>query len=683
MQVAEWNLIKSLINLPRSTKRILMISADIILIPIAWYITKALLTNQVIVSINASERIIIASLLIVTIPVLARLGLYHAIVRFMGDRAVLAVIKGASAITVCYFFTIITLTHPLLSNIITLDDEINSIHLGPVLMVFWGTCVLLLGGTRLATRHLINSHQTKKKQKIVIYGAGRTGAELLRAITSSHTNICVAFIDDNPLLQRSVIDGVRVISQYEFNKILLKHDVRQVLLAMPKLDRLGRRKIINALEPFPIQIKTVPSLSDIINGRAELTDIQDIDIEDLLGRDPIEPNMTLMENCIRNKRVLVTGAGGSIGSELCRQIIKHGPKQLLLLDSCEYALYSIEKELLTLPDNSQYTCKDQSKQHEKRVLSFLTNVQDRARLDSIFGTFQIDTVYHAAAFKHVPMVEHNIVDGIQNNVLGTLNTALAAKKSNVSTFVLISTDKAVRPTNIMGTTKRLAELILQALADEKSNAHTTFCMVRFGNVLGSSGSVVPLFRDQINNGGPVTVTHPEVIRYFMTITEASQLVIQAGAMAKGGEVFVLDMGEPVKIDALAQKMIRLMGKEVKTIEYPHGEIAIQYTGLRPGEKLYEELLIGNNSTNTYHPRIMMAEENYLSWENMNLLIQKIQSACAAEKFKTIIELLLTDITGFVPKHQPNDHIFQEMNIQQQQKPLELNDVTVLKTANSS
>jgi len=429
--------------------------------------------------------------------------------------------------------------------------------------------------------------------------------QLVSALRKGSEYAPIAIVDDKRSLQKSTVDGIKVYSPDKLSKLIDKNLVSHILLAIPSASQMRRAEIFEKLESLPVKVLTIPGLVDLVSGKAKIEEVREVDIEDLLGRDPVEPNKKLMDSCIEFKSVLVTGAGGSIGSELCRQISRLKPKRLVLLDACEYALYEIEQEIETLK---------REKGIDFELISLLGNIKDGRRVREIMSTFHIQTVYHAAAYKHVPMVERNVVEGVKNNVFGTLYAAQAARACGVETFVLVSTDKAVRPTSVMGATKRLAELILQGLSQMKGD--TTFCMVRFGNVLGSSGSVVPLFREQIKKGGPVTVTHPEIIRYFMTIPEAAQLVIQASALAKGGDVFVLDMGQTVKISELAKKMIALMGLELKTDENPTGDIEIQYTGLRPGEKLYEELLIGDNVIGTEHSRIMRAEEVSLPWEEV-------------------------------------------------------------------
>jgi FlaA1/EpsC-like NDP-sugar epimerase len=436
------------------------------------------------------------------------------------------------------------------------------------------------------------------------------------------------------------------------------------LLAIPSSSRTRRREILELLEKYPLHVRSVPGFMDLASGRVKVDDIQEVDIADLLGRDAVPAQEHLLERCIAGQSVLVTGAGGSIGSELCRQILMLKPKTLLLFEHSEFNLYTILCELEQRVSRESLPV---------RVLPILGSVRDEAKLHDIMTTWSVDTVYHAAAYKHVPMVEHNIAEGVLNNVVGTLNTAQAAIKAGVANFVLISTDKAVRPTNVMGSTKRLAELVLQALSRElgpvmfaeRSNVprvnKTRFTMVRFGNVLGSSGSVIPLFHKQIKSGGPITVTHPNITRYFMTIPEAAQLVIQAGSMGLGGDVFVLDMGEPVKIVELAEKMVHLSGLSVRSDKNPHGDIAIEFTGLRPGEKLYEELLIGENVAVTGHPMIMSADEDYLPWETLKEKLAQLLNAVGNDDYDKVRKLLRETVSGYAPDGEIVDWMHQQRN----------------------
>lgn len=447
----------------------------------------------------------------------------------------------------------------------------------------------------------------------------------------------VAFVDDEPSLHKHHINGLKVYSFSRLSYLIETHDVDEVLLAMPSISNSRRKDIILMLEPHPVHVRTIPGFSEIAQGKVKVEDIREIDIGDLLGRESVPPNIKLLNANIKDRSVLVTGAGGSIGSELCRQIITHQPKRLVLFELSEFQLYTIEKELEGIVADLE-------------LIPILGSVTDKRRITEVCNAFNVQTIYHAAAYKHVPMVERNPGEAINNNILGTLRAAQAAIDTGVETFVLISTDKAVRPTNTMGATKRFAELILQALSgDKKLSRNTRFTMVRFGNVLGSSGSVVPLFREQISNGGPVTVTDRKIIRYFMTIPEAAELVIQAGAMGQGGDVFVLDMGEPVLIADLARRMIRLSGFEVNDEDHPNGDIEIAYTGLRPGEKLFEELLIGDNVSSTEHEKIMRAEEEVIAWKTLELLIQQLQDATDTSDFNRVRELLQEAVSGYQPQ----------------------------------
>jgi FlaA1/EpsC-like NDP-sugar epimerase len=451
------------------------------------------------------------------------------------------------------------------------------------------------------------------------------------------------FVDDSRVLQGSVINGIEVRSPVELPSLVQDLEITRVLLAVPSVSRRRRQKILKRLESLAIRVQTMPDISDLISGRARVDEIQEVDVADLLGRDPVPPNEKLLDACIRGKNVMVTGAGGSIGAELCRQIIELSPQRLLLFELSELALYTVHKELCLIAEREGLGVE---------IVPLIGSVHHRNRVREILDCFAIDTVYHAAAYKHVPIVEENMVEGIYNNVYGTWNAAEAALQSGVETFVLVSTDKAVSPPNVMGATKRMAELVLQGMHERGSG--TRFCMVRFGNVLASSGSVVPLFRDQIKRGGPVTVTHPEIIRYFMTIPEAAQLVLQAGSMAKGGDVFVLDMGKPVRIADLARRMIHLMGLSVRDDDNPDGDIEVLYTGLRPAEKLYEELLIGDNVAGTEHPRIMRAVEDCMPWHDIEVLLDQLLKACEAFDCESARGLLRQAVAGYRPSSSIRD-----------------------------
>ena len=632
-------------NMPRSIKRIFMLVADFVLIPLALWSAFALRFGDPFPPLQNFWWIFVI-VPIVSIPIFIKLGLYHAVIRFMGSHAMYAVLKG------------VTLSTLLLATIVLLSG-VKGVPRS-VFLIYWGVAVLYIGGSRFLMRSYFYSlTRPKKTQNIyAIYGAGSSGIQLSNALRHSHEAIPVAFIDDDKSLHGSLIHGIKVYAPELLPKLIEEYGISQILLAMPSVSRARRRAIVEELEPLPVYVRTIPAMVDLVSGNAKVNELHEVDIEDLLGRDPVEPDNKLLNLSIRNKNVLVTGAGGSIGSELCRQIYRLQPNQLILLEVSEYGLYAIERELNNYKEKE---CDD------IEIVPLLGNVQNIKDIQYILQSYKVNTIYHAAAYKHVPLVEHNIIEGINNNIFGTLNTALAALETGVETFVLISTDKAVRPTNIMGASKRFAEIILQALAsntktinesvEKPENTKTRFCMVRFGNVLGSSGSVVPLFREQIQNGGPVTVTHPDIIRYFMTIPEAAQLVLQAGAMGDRGDVFVLDMGEPVKVYDLAKRMIHLSGLTVKDEYTPDGDIEIKVTGLRPGEKLYEELLIGDNVTGTQHQRIMRAEEAYIPYDKLEAILSELSEFIKSHDVKAIINVLTSNISGYTPESVIKDYLW--------------------------
>ena len=548
---------------------------------------------------------------IIAIPIFIRSGLYRAIFRYSGASALSALCMAVMIYGVIYasIFT--------LYSFATVPRTVGLIQ--PILLF------LAIGGSRAAVRFWLGgAYDTilngDTRSRVMIYGAGNAGRQLAAAMAGSRELKIAGFIDDDPALSGSILAGHKIYSTDDLPALFARLEIDDVLLALPAISRKRRSEIVETMRTSAISVRTLPALNDLAQGRVTVNDLRELEIEDLLGRDAVAPDSDLLAKNITGKTVLVTGAGGSIGSELCRQIIRLRPKALLLVDMNEYNLYAIHGEL-----EHQKTAMNSDIQ----IIPLLASVLDEARMESIMTAWLPDTVYHAAAYKHVPLVEHNPAEGIRNNVFGTLATARAAANAGVSDFVLISTDKAVRPTNVMGATKRLAEMGLQALAAKnngKDKSGTCFSMVRFGNVLGSSGSVVPLFREQIKRGGPVTLTHADITRYFMTIPEAAQLVIQASAMASGGDVFVLDMGEPVKIIDLARKMIELSGSSVRDEANPDGDIEIETVGLRPGEKLFEELLIGNNPEATSHPRIMKANEAFLPAEAFDLGLESLMRA---------------------------------------------------------
>jgi FlaA1/EpsC-like NDP-sugar epimerase len=579
------------------------------------------------------------------IPLFVRFGLYRAVLRYFGSGA-LVTIFNAISLSALLLAVIIYLMRP---------DELMP---RSVIFIYWALSLLFVGGLRLVMRQYFSGELFPVRgvrrplplTRVAIYGAGSAGNQLLATLRLGKSMQPVAFIDDDESIAGRVIGGLKVYQSRHIEQMIAESCAEEVLLAIPSTSRSRRREILTALEAYPVHVRTIPGFMDLASGRVSVSDLQEVDIIDLLGRDAVPPRPELFERCIRDQVVMVTGAGGSIGSELCRQILTSGPLTLVLFEHSEYNLYSIQSELEGWIRRDGLAV---------RLVGILGSIRDADRLLEVMRTWQVQTVYHAAAYKHVPIVEHNIAEGVLNNVRGTLQTALAAVCAGVANFVLISTDKAVRPTNVMGSTKRLAEMVLQALSREPQLCPTSgeasvanrtrFTMVRFGNVLGSSGSVIPLFREQIRRGGPVTVTHPNITRYFMTIPEAAQLVIQAGAMGQGGDVFVLDMGEPVKIAELAEKMIHLSGLSVRSEANPNGDIAIEFSGLRPGEKLYEELLIGDNVNPTEHPMIMRADEEFLSWEQLGAVLGELFEAVEREDFIAVRQLLQRVVSGYVPE----------------------------------
>lgn len=624
----------SALSIPRLLKRVAMMVADGLLVLAALGMS-VLLVSPGFFETDAARHYLFYFLFcsFCSVVIFYRSGLYRTILLYMGLQSGLVILKGVTLLTL-----VTTITVYLTG---TLNFPVKAIP------VFWMLALLLVGGIRFTAKVVLQNmiHNFRPREPVIIYGAGSSGMQLVAALNNGEQYLPVAFVDDNESLIGNTIHGIRVYGPSAIHEMIEHYSVRQILLAMPSATHAERKQILNCLELYPVHVRTVPDLFDMVSGKVRVDEIRDIDIEDLLGRDIVPPDPQLMSACVRDSNVLITGAGGSIGSELCRQIIKLKPKQLILYDNSEYGLYMIESEL---------------REHQRalehgasvKIVALLGSVRNQVQVENALRKFSIRTVYHAAAYKQVPMVEKNIVEGVQNNIFGTLVLASAAEKFEVENFVFISTDKAVRPANVMGATKRFAEQILQSLAANSSR--TKFSMVRFGNVLGSSGSVVPLFRKQIAQGGPVTVTHSEVTRYFMTVQEAAQLVIQAGAMASGGDVFVLDMHEPVRIVDLARKMIHLMGYIIKDERTPNGEIAIEYTGLRPGEKLYEELLIGERVTGTEHPKIMRAEEDFLPWQAIEALLLRLEHACAALDQTLIREVLGEAIGGFVSKEVASD-----------------------------
>lgn len=615
----------------RFFRQVAILCADLMVIPFAFVLAVIFRYGGAIHQFQWADVIAAVVTVIGSALIFRHLGFYRAIIRYMGQQAVIKIVQGVGLsgllLSVACFLT---------------KSQVPAST--PV--IYSGILLLLIGGGRLLIRLYYQQTMKVNQESVLIYGAGGSGRQLLTALLQTDDYSVVALIDDNKSLWNSVIHGVPVYGSKDIPDLIDQFSVAYIFLAMPSVTRYRRQMVINRLEQYPVRVKTVPEFNALVTGQASVEQVQDIDIIDLLAREPVPPKPLLLERCNRDKVVMVTGAGGSIGSELCRQILKTQPKELILMDTSEYSLYEVSRELGTYD-------KDYG---EANIYPLIGSVRDEERLQRIFTEFKVDTVYHAAAYKHVPMVEYNMAEGVANNVFGTLSVARACALKKVENFVLISTDKAVRPTNIMGASKRLSELIVQACA--KKYPATRFSMVRFGNVLGSSGSVVPLFREQILAGGPLTVTHKDITRFFMTIPEAAQLVLQAGAMAKGGDVFVLDMGDPVKIDELAKRMVRLLGFSVRDTENPEGEIAINYTGLRPGEKLYEELLVGENVSGTGHPKIMRAEEDYIDEEKLDGYLTQLKQSCISNDCESIQAILYDVVDGFKSEDGISDKVWQ-------------------------
>ncbi|MDW7747879.1 nucleoside-diphosphate sugar epimerase/dehydratase [Halomonas sp.] len=631
--------LSSLFGLSRKTKRVIQVLADTFLITLSLML--AMLLRRDSLDFLGDPEVWIALPIVVPVSILIfmRFGFYRAIIRYLGFRAAQTILGGVLTSALVLGMSSVALGLPIPLS---------------VSFIYAMIALITIGGVRLVLRILYFRGQQLQKTRVLIYGAGVAGRQLVVSLRHGRDYEPVAYVDFAPRLQGTTVQGLKVYHPRETHRIIKTYGVQKFLLAIPEASRSRRQEVIESVETLGMPVQTIPDMADVISGKAKVNELRDVAIEDLLGRDPIPPDQSLLGANIYDKVVMVTGAGGSIGSELSRQIFIQRPKQLLLVDVSEYALYRIEQDLTRIAslDGLDVT-----------FLPILASVQEKGRLEGLMRTFEVDTIYHAAAYKHVPLVEQNMVEGICNNVYGTLSMAKAAISAKVSSVVLVSTDKAVRPTNVMGASKRLAELVCQALAQEQKV--TRFAMVRFGNVLGSSGSVVPLFRKQIEQGGPITVTHPDITRYFMTIPEAAQLVIQAGAMARGGDVFVLDMGRPVKIVELACRMVRLTGLEPYFADQPEGtedntsnkesvkpsskgDIPIVFTGLRPGEKLYEELLVTDNALPTSHPRIMTANESMMDWEALNSLLERLYQACREQDVKGIRWVLDKAPTGYSP-----------------------------------
>lgn len=656
-----------LVRLPRRQKRLVQVAADVLLVWLSlWLAFFVRLGEPAFVEPLGGHAWLFGIAPLLSLPFFIRLGMYRAVMRYFGNDALVAIAKA------------VTLSALLLALAIYWRTDAPKLIPRSMVFNYWWLSLVMIGGLRLLMRQYflgdwfsagqalgLNRRDTGLT-RIAVYGAGTAGNQLAAALRLGRVMRPVAFIDDDPNLANRVIAGIRVYSPKHIQQMIDETGSDEILLAIPSASRARRREILETLERYPLHVRTVPNFMDLASGRVTVEDIQEVDIADLLGRDAVPPQQTLFEKCIRGKVVMVTGAGGSIGSELCRQILLNKPQMLLLFEHSEFNLYSIHIELERAIERASLPIK---------LVPILGSIRNPERLLDVMRTWQVETIYHAAAYKHVPMVEHNVAEGVLNNILGTMNTAQAAVQAGVANFVLISTDKAVRPTNVMGSTKRVAEMILQALSRETAPVlfgaddavhhvnKTRFTMVRFGNVLGSSGSVIPRFYQQIRNGGPVTVTHPKITRYFMTIPEAAQLVIQAGSMGQGGDVFVLDMGQPVRIAELAEKLIHLSGLSVRSEKCPHGDIAVEFTGLRPGEKLYEELLIGDNVSPTEHPMIMRADEEYFTWDALRSALAKLLKAVETDDYPQVRQLLREVVSGYVPEGEIVDWIYQQRRVE--------------------
>lgn len=659
------NFRKSILNWPRRVKQVMVLGVDATLLWLTCVLALSVRLEKLVLMGPAMGWMLGVGLALV-LPLFIMTGMYRAIFRYTGLQVMFTLNKVLAFYCACY---------ALLFTVVSVPGVPRSLGLlQPMLFAF------AVISSRLLVRHWLGNGSASLRRglpRVLIYGAGSAGRQLATGLAQSHEVVVLGYVDDDERLHGHVLNGLTIFSPAQLKRVVGRQNVQQIYLAMPSLSRRRRNEIIESLLHLKVQVRTLPGLMALADGKVEVSDLKELDIEDLLGREPVPPNPLMMAKKIQGKVVMVTGAGGSIGSELCRQIVKAGPSVLVLVELTEFALYAIEQELTRQVLEESPT--------DVQLVPLLANVRDAERMDEILRTWKPHTVYHAAAYKHVPLVEHNPAEGIKNNVLGTLNTARLSALHGVRDFVLISTDKAVRPTNVMGGSKRLAEMVLQALAAEQAAqpgplqvvqdkpmamlsrqvaprsvlAATTFSMVRFGNVLGSSGSVVPLFRQQIKDGGPITLTDERITRYFMTIPEAAQLVIQAGAMASGGDVFVLDMGEPVRIIDLARRMVELSGLSVKDEANPQGDIEIAVTGLRPGEKLYEELLIGDNPLPTHHARIMKAHEEFLPWATLQAKLDQLNEALDVNNVPRIRNLLKEVVPGYQPDGEVVDWVWME------------------------
>ena len=626
-----WRLSRSMTGLPRPAKRLLMLFVDAGFLSLSLLLALLLRFDSLALNLQPMLPVMLVTVL-AGVGAFAIVGVYHSVLRFLSSSVSYALLTGVvlSAMLGALF-----------------DGAVST---APLPLAVFGSYaalgMLAVGGVRILARQFFTAFSGQDAEPLAIYGAGDSGRQISSALMTSPEYRPVAFIDDNIGLQGAVINGLKVYAPSQLPELIRRFPDLGMLLALPSVARRRRQEILHALAPYGLHVRSLPDMGDILTGTAQAGEIRELDVNDLLGREAVSPNEGLFSACIKRKSVLVTGAGGSIGSELCRQILRSSPSRLVIFELSEIALYQIERELRAIVEEDGLATE---------LIAILGNAQHRDRMRGVMRAYGIETVYHAAAYKHVPIVEENVVEGMHNNVLSTWVTAESAIEAGVEVFVLVSTDKAVNPTNAMGATKRAAEMVLQGL-QQRSSA-TRFAMVRFGNVLASSGSVVPLFQQQIRGGGPVTVTHPDVIRYFMTIPEAAQLVIQAGAMARGGDVFVLDMGQPVRIVDLARRMINLSGRSVRDAANPTGDIEIKFTGLRPAEKLYEELLIGNNVSGTEHPMIMRAVEHSLPWAQLEPMVRQMLDLSRDGDAPAALKALRQVVQEYTPANRVHDLVW--------------------------
>ena len=624
----------TILSLHSYTKRLIAVITDVTLCILCTWLAFSLRLEELILFRDFNTFPALISI-VIAIPIFWLFGLYRTIFRFTGLSIIFTILASTCVYGLIYFSII---------GVYSIEGVPRTIGILQPMLLFFAIIVSRLIVKSILTTSFLG--KTSKKRNVLVYGAGVAGRQLVIALENSPEFKVAGFLDDDSQLHKRVLLGQNVYSPLLLEKLIQTKDISLVFLALPTISRNKRNNIIKNLNQYKINVQTLPTISELVDGKITLSDIKDLNINDLLNRDEVKPDKNLLNKNINSKTVVVTGAGGSIGSELCRQIVKLKPSKLLLLELNEFALYNVCEELKNI------------NQHLK-IIPFLINAQDQKKLEEIFEIFKVDTVYHAAAYKHVPLVEENICEGIKNNVFSTLAIAKASITKKVSNLVLISSDKAVRPTNIMGASKRLSELCMQGIYNYTKDIHTNFSIVRFGNVLESSGSVIPKFKKQIKEGGPVTLTHKDVTRYFMTITEAAQLVIQAGAMGKNSEVFVLDMGESVKIEDLINKMIKLSGYSVKNEQNPDGEIEVKITGLRPGEKLFEELLIGDNPQKTHHIKILKTTENFITFDRLEMYLDDLKNLINNNNTNEIIILLEKELKIYKSNSHNVDHVYLE------------------------